>query len=198
MKKLPTIRTDRLVLREITLKDAKDIYDYAKRDEVGPKAGWMPHQNLKETKEFIQYAIDKKKYGQPGIFVVLEKDSDIVIGTIEIHSLSHGYKAEIGMVLHPDYWGKGFMVEASRALIIYAFEDLNLKRLVYAHFLDNYASKRLREKLGFVYEGIKRNGFKMPDGRVIDEAVSSLTDDDYYQRDYPQYLELKKRFIYEF
>jgi len=197
MKTLPTIRTDRLVLREITLKDAKDIYDYAKNPNVGPMAGWLPHQNLKETKEFIQFSIEKKKYGQPGVFVVCLKDDETVIGTIEVHSVKHEYKGEIGMVLHPDYWGQGIMEEASRAMIIFAFEDLRLKRLAYCHFIGNHASKRLREKLNFTYEGITRNGFKMPDGTVIDEVVSSLTDTDYYQRDKALYLDLKKRFIFE-
>ncbi|MFU8786522.1 MAG: GNAT family N-acetyltransferase [Candidatus Izemoplasmataceae bacterium] len=182
MINLPIIITTRLMLRPLSKKDAKAIFRYAQLPNVGPSAGWNPHHTMQDTYEFIEYALNKRKLNQPGVWVIEEKASNEVIGTIEIHSFE-GYKGEIGFVLHPDYWNKGYMTEASEAVMIYAFEELLMSRLAYCHFLDNYASRRVREKLGFKVEGIKRRGFKHANGKVLDEIVSSFTKDDYFEEE---------------
>ncbi|MFP4287282.1 MAG: GNAT family N-acetyltransferase [Candidatus Izemoplasmataceae bacterium] len=178
MIKLPFIYTKRLLLRPLRKQDAKSIYAYAKREDVGPSAGWVPHTSIQDTYEFIDYALHKRKLNQPGVWVIIEQTTDRLIGTIEIHSYQ-GYKAEIGFVLHPNCWNQGYITEASLAVMVYAFEELKLSRLAYHHFLDNYASRRVREKLGFHIEGIKRKGFKHGDGTILDEVVASFTKDDY-------------------
>lgn len=178
MIKLPFIYTKRLLLRPLRKQDAKAIYTYAKREDVGPSAGWMPHTSIQDTYDFIDYAIHKRKLNQPGVWVIIEQTTDRLIGTIEIHSYQ-GYKAEIGFVLHPIAQNQGYITEASLAVMVFAFEELRLSRLAYHHFLDNYASRRVREKLGFTIEGIKRKGFKHANGNVLDEVVASFTMDDY-------------------
>jgi len=176
---LPVLETKRLVLRPISLEDKEAVFDYAKSPLVGPNAGWKPHTSIKESIQFIEYCMKKRDYGQPGNYAIVLKENNKMIGTIEVHSF-HGHKGEIGFVLHPDYWNKGIMSEAAKMLIIYAFEVLELKRLSYNYFLDNDRSKKVCEKLGFVFEGVMRKKFQLYDGRFIDEAVNSLTDDDYF------------------
>jgi RimJ/RimL family protein N-acetyltransferase len=176
---LPVLETKRLVLRPIALEDKEAVFEYAKNPLVGPNAGWKPHQSSNESLMFIEYCIKKREYGQPGNYAIIYKENNKMIGTIEVHSFS-GYKGEIGFVLNPDYWNKGIMTEAAKMLIIYAFEVLEIKRLAYNYFLFNERSKKVCEKLEFVFEGVLRKKFKMYDGRFIDEAVNSLTDDDYY------------------
>jgi ribosomal-protein-alanine N-acetyltransferase len=178
MIKLPFIYTKRLLLRPLRKQDAKAIYAYAKREDVGPSAGWLPHTTIQDTYEFIEYALHKRKLNQPGVWVIIEQATDRLIGTIEIHSY-HGYKGEIGFVLHPHAWNKGYITEAAKAVMVFAFEELKLSRLAYHHFLDNYASRRVREKLGFTIEGVKRKGFKHANGMILDEVVASFTIDDY-------------------
>ncbi len=172
------ITTPRLILRQIAKKDAQAIFSYAKLPNVGPSAGWNPLRTLEEAHEFIRYSIEKQRSGQPGVWSIILKDERLVIGTIEIHSF-YKYKGEIGFALHPAYWSKGIISEASKAVMIYAFEELKLKRLSLAHFLDNHASNRVAKKLGFKEEGIQRKGFLHGDGRVLDEQILSFTDDDY-------------------
>lgn len=175
---LPDITTPRLFLRAIKRSDAPDIYDYAKTDVVGPLAGWEPHKGIEETYRFINYGIKKRDYGQPGILAIVHQADNKVIGTIEVHSFRE-HKGEIGFVLHPDYWNKGYTTEAAQAVIIYAMEILELKRLTYCHFPHNLASKRVCEKLGFTFEGILRNKFLRYDGMVLDDVTYSITNEDY-------------------
>ena len=51
MKKVrvPQIETDRLILRMWTRADAAQLYDYAKDPDVGPNAGWKPHESVAES-----------------------------------------------------------------------------------------------------------------------------------------------------
>ena len=176
---LPRLETKRLILKEISLLDIDDIFEYASSPLVGPNAGWKPHVLIDETDDFIKYAIKKREYGQPGIYAIHYKEHNKMVGTIEIHTYKE-YKAEIGFVLSPNYWNKGIMTEAAKAVIIYGFEILHLSRLAYGYFLFNERSKRVCEKLEFTFEGILRNKFKNYDGEIIDEGVASITKEDYF------------------
>lgn len=178
---LPYIETKRLILRELKRSDARSVFEYAKDPRVGPNAGWQPHTTEEDSLEFINYAIKKRDFGQPGIFAIIVKDSYKMIGTIEIHSYQE-FKAEIGFVLHPDFWNQGYITEAAKAVIIYGMEILELKRLAYCHFEHNLQSKRVCEKLGFQFEGILRKKFKLFDGQYLDDYTYSITDEDYYHR----------------
>ncbi len=175
---LPIITTPRLILRPLRRADAEAIFDYAQHEHVGIPAGWVPHQTLKDTHEYIDGVYAKRKESQPGPWSIIHQEDNRMIGTVELHSFK-GYKSEIGFVLHPDYWRQTYMTEAVKAVMIVAFEHFHIVRLSYKHFLDNRASEHLRKKLHFTEEGIKRKGFRHGDGRVLDEVVSSFTDDDY-------------------
>jgi RimJ/RimL family protein N-acetyltransferase len=176
---LPVLETKRLILRPIELSDAKSVFAYATHPLVGPNAGWKPHTDISESIKFIEYCIKKREFGQPGTYAVILKENKEMIGTIEVHSFKE-HKGEVGFVLHPDYWNKGLMTEAAKMLIIYAFEIIQLERLSYNHFLENERSKRVCQKLEFVFEGILRKKFRTFDGTAIDEAVYSIIDTDYF------------------
>lgn len=176
---LPVLETPRLILRPIEKKDAPSVFEYATNELVGPNAGWKPHQSLYEAEKFIEYCIKKREFGQPGNYAIVLKSEGKMIGTIEVHSYKE-HKGEIGFVLHPDYWNQGYMTEAAKMVIIYAFEILQLERLSYNHFLENERSKRVCQKLEFQFEGVLRKKFKRYDGIAIDEAVYSIIDTDYF------------------
>ena len=188
---LPNLETTRLLLRPILLTDVDDVFEYAKSPLVGPNAGWRPHVSKLESEAFIKYSVKKREFGQPGIYAIVLRENSKMIGTIEIHTYNQ-YKAEIGFVLHPNYWAKGIIVEAAKAIIIYAFEILHLKRLQYGYFISNTRSKRVCEKLGFTKEGVLRNKFKNYDGKIIDEVIASITSEDYYSNKIAWIVEFKK------
>lgn len=176
---LPHLETERLILREIKRSDARSLFEYAQHPSVGPSAGWEPHKTIDESLEFINYSIKKRDFGQPGTFAIIHKENYKMIGTIEIHSYKE-YKGEIGFVLHPEYWGKGIITEAAKAVIIYGMEILKLKRLTYCHFHENNMSKRVCQKLEFTFEGILRNKYLMYNGELKDDITYSIISDDYF------------------
>ena len=53
------LTTPRLVLRPFRETDLEDLYEYARVDGVGQMAGWMPHQNVEESRAILQMFMDE-------------------------------------------------------------------------------------------------------------------------------------------
>lgn len=179
---LPTLETNRLILKEIEENDAVDMYEYASLDYVGPSAGWQPHTSLSYTKSVIKMYRGKYQFSQLGVYAVHLKENGKMIGTIELHSYIKNFKAELGYTINPSYWGNGYAWEASREVIKYGFNELNLKRIECCSFVENKQSKRVCEKLGLTYEGVRKKAYILYDGTIHDLECFSITDDEFYTR----------------
>jgi RimJ/RimL family protein N-acetyltransferase len=70
---------------------------------------------------------------------------------------------EVGYHLRPEFWGAGYATEAARAVVAYAFERVRPAALLAGHHPENHASKRVLEKLGFIY---LRDELYAPAGRM--------------------------------
>lgn len=180
---LPTMQTRRLVLRNILLSDAADMFEYARTPDVGPVAGWEPHPDINHTLMIINmFKIAATKSGL-GVYAICLKENGKMIGTIELFNHYPHFKAELGYALNKDYWGNGYVAEAGRAILKWGFEELHLKRIEVNLFVDNYQSERVCQKLGMHYEGIKKKGYLRYDGKIFDEKVYRITDDEYFRKE---------------
>jgi len=147
---MKTLETERLILRIWRESDLNDFFEYASVEGVGEMAGWMHHENIETTKEILKGFIDRGDE-----YAIVLKESNKVIGSLGIHkrTLDNDYEAEIqrtiGYVLSKKHWGNGFMGEAAREAIKYAFEDLDVDVLWCGHYLINVQSQRVIEKSGF-------------------------------------------------
>ncbi len=180
--RLPVFETERLIIREIELDDATDFYEYAKLSDIGNAAGWEAHYNKHDTKMRIEIMRKKTESNHLGLFSVVLKSANKMIGTVELHSYQPKFKAELGYTINPKYWGNNYAVEASKALIKWGFEALELKRIECSCYLDNVQSMRVCEKLLFTNEGIKKRGYINYKGECVDIMTYALTIDEYYER----------------
>lgn len=146
------IETPRLILRPWKESDLNDLYEYAKVDGVGQMAGWLPHKSIEESAAILKLFIAEKKT------LALElKESGKVIGSLGLEANDNEHVSpsklgrEIGYVLSKDYWGRGLMPEAVKAVIDYCFAVLDYDYLLCGHFLWNNQSRRVVEKSGFRY-----------------------------------------------
>lgn len=149
-----TLRTGRLILRPWRESDLADLNAYARVDGVGQMAGWSPHKSLVESREILDMFIREKKT------FALEYAGKAVgsVGVEEYEAsrypglgLEEKRGREIGYVLSKEYWGRGLMPEAVRAVIAYLFDDVKLDFLVIGHYDWNRQSARVIEKCGFRY-----------------------------------------------
>lgn len=142
------LKTDRLILRPWKETDAKSLYEYAKNPNVGPMAGWPPHKSIEESLDIIRNVLNGAE-----CYAICEKDNTIAIGSVELKlDLSDKEdECELGYWLGEPFWGNGYMPEAARELIRHGFEDLKMSTIWCGYYDGNNKSKRVQEKLGFVY-----------------------------------------------
>lgn len=143
------LKTNRLILRPFDLDDVFDVYDYAKRDDVGPLAGWRPHGDMDETRKILKLFIKKDE-----VYAIVFKEENKVIGSVGIHFTSLGSLGEVyelGYVLHPSYHRQGLMTEAVSAALEEYFLNENNYEIYVGHFMENEPSKKLIMKLGFEF-----------------------------------------------
>lgn len=179
---LPTLMTSRLIIRPISVLDADDMYEYAKTPYVGPSAGWEPHKSIDYTVAIIRNMQMIKSPNDLGNWAIVYRATGKMIGTIELYNHIPEFKAELGYALNPQYWGQGLIPEAAFEVITYGFEYLRLKRIEVGVLVDNYQSQRVCEKLGFVKEGIVRNGYLRYDGIVFDKLQYGMTNKEYFEK----------------
>jgi [ribosomal protein S5]-alanine N-acetyltransferase len=142
------LETNRLVLRGLELRDLDDFHHYAKKPNIGPRAGWKPHESIEESLMILSRMIKDNE-----VWAITLKEQNRIIGTIGLHQRDQADDTvkEIGYVLDDIYWNQGIVTEAVKRIIAYAFAELGLKRVTCGHHPLNKASRRVIEKSGFVY-----------------------------------------------
>ena len=171
------LKTERLIIRDLSLKDEQDYYEYASNPNVGPNAGWKPIENLTIARRVLSGMILSNE-----TFGIILKDNNKLIGTISLYQTSSRkwkFARSIGFSLNYNYWNQGYTTEALKALIKYAFNKTDCEILEIGHHVGNEGSKRVILKCGFKYDGTFPKFKKLYDGRVIDAVMYSLEKLDY-------------------
>ncbi len=154
---LPTIRTQRLLLRPPRMTDAADLFTYAQDPAVSRYVLWEPHQSLRDSKASLRGMISRNRQGYPATFAIELISEARMIGTLGFQWLDpENLSAEIGYSIARRLWGHGLATEALQAACGYAFDSLGLQRLEAKHDVLNPGSGRVLEKAGFGPEGIAR------------------------------------------
>ena len=148
------IETERLVLRVRTVADAEDIYAYASLPEVSYPAGFPPVKTLEDEIYYLEHILPERneKENLPAGYGIVVKGTDTIMGSVDFNHRHEDDVLEIGYTLHPDYWGRGYVPEATRALIDLGFKELGLHKIELSCFGYNLQSQRVAEKLGFTLE----------------------------------------------
>lgn len=147
------LETERLILRRWEESDAEDLYKYASNPDVGPIAGWPPHQSLDESKDVIKNVLNGKE-----AYAICLKEDGKVIGAIELKLNGHtdmtekDDECELGYWIGKPFWGQGIMPEAANELLRHAFEDIGMSKVWCGYYEGNIKSKCVQEKVGFKYQ----------------------------------------------
>lgn len=152
------LETERLILRKWRETDAESLFEYASDPDIGPIAGWPPHKSVEESLDVIRNVFNGAE-----CYAVCEKGNGKAIGAIELKLNGHtdmterDDECELGYWLGKPFWGRGYMPEAARELIRHGFEELGMNTIWCGYYEGNNKSKRVQEKLGFVYHHTCRN-----------------------------------------
>ena len=147
------LKTKRLLLRPWLESDAAELFRYAKDPQVGPIAGWPPHQSVEES-----LAVIRTVFSVPETYAIVSKETGLPIGCIGLKTgdatdmTEEDDECELGYWLGVPYWGKGLMTEAAKEMIRHAFEICGMSKIWCGYYDGNDRSKRVQEKCGFIYQ----------------------------------------------
>ena len=167
------LQTKRLILRPWCEDDAEDLYKYASDPEVGPPAGWPPHTSVESSREIIRTVLSALE-----TYAVCLKEDGKPIGSIGLHRndlAERDDEYELGYWIGKPFWGQGLIPEASREMLRHAFEDLGMNRIWCGHYDGNVKSRRVQEKLGFVYHHTTKGLEVEPLGEIRTGHVMLMT-----------------------
>lgn len=154
------IETERLILRDASVDDAEDMFEYAKLEEVTKYLSWKPHLSIKDSEKILDMlSKEAKEKDSYALKAIVLKENDKMIGTIDARIFGEGLKdAEFGYCLNPKYWNKGYMSEALKAFIQALHKEHGIENVFGSFERENIASKRVMQKNEmYYYETVKRN-----------------------------------------
>lgn len=180
LQPFPVLTTERLLLRPITEADAPEFFWLRNSEEVMKYIQLPGFATLEHAKARIQ-SLNESTLRNEGINwgISLKEDSDLLIGWILYKSIDLvNHRAEVGYLLHPDYWRKGIVQEAMQAVLDYGFNTLNFHSLEALVNPENEASINLLEKFGFEKEAHFKENFYF-EGQFLDTGVYCLLKSNY-------------------
>jgi RimJ/RimL family protein N-acetyltransferase len=148
-RSIPVLETTRLQLRAPRLGDAKIVATLANDRRIAENTARIPHPYRRaDAEDFIAAA---NRAADETVFLITLREGGILGACGLIHAERE--TPEVGYWLGAKHWGKGYATEAVRAVIDYAFTDLDCDALQAAARVTNPASRRVLEKCGFQWTG---------------------------------------------
>ncbi|MBR4457799.1 MAG: GNAT family N-acetyltransferase [Clostridia bacterium] len=176
---LPPLETPRLLLRCARTGDAADIFRYAGDPEIDRYVLWEAHRTISDSRAMIRALIRQYHTCQPATYVIEERKTGRVIGTIGFTDYRPEIKtAELGYSLARTKWNMGYATEALGAMLALCFDRMRLHRAEAVHDVRNPASGRVMQKCGMRCEGTIRSRV-FNKGEWCDVALWAMTEDDW-------------------
>ncbi len=181
---IPSLKTQRLILRKIKESDYNDVFEYSSDNRVSEFLLWKPHKSLEYTKEYLSYIKNEYRIGKFYDWAITIKEGDHkgkMIGTCGFTSFDiKNNCAEVGYVINRKFWGQGIAVEALMKVIEFGFEELLLHRIEARYIVGNVNSRKVMEKANMSFEGVRRSSVIVK-GEHKDIGVCSIISDEYYR-----------------
>lgn|SRR5690606_2441450 len=177
-KKLPKV-----ILRELTLDDVEDRYQWCLDKEVTKHLNMpdkYPPFSKEETLNWIKMCIEKTNgYEQKAIVTEQGKH----IGWIDLKNIDKLNKhAELGIAIgDKNYWGKGYGLAAMQEMLFWGFTELGLNKIWLRVEVDNERAIKSYKRMGFVEEGILRQD-RLRNGKFVDRLRMSILKDEFFSK----------------
>jgi RimJ/RimL family protein N-acetyltransferase len=174
MNNILELKTEHLILRPINIKDANAIFKYRSDKLTNQYQGWIPN-NIDDVYEFIKKTAKDFNIADSWFqMVLINKETNVLIGDIGIHFLDKENKqVEIGCTIAKDQQGKGYATEALRKVIDYLFSILNKHRVIGSVDPNNVQSIKMLERLGFRKEAHFKESI-LANGQWTDDIIYAI------------------------
>lgn len=161
--------------RDLIDTDIDDINELHNLTEVTKYQTWKTQSN-EETKQFLREVINQDSNVVYNVLV--NADTDKVIGTIQLVIDEVNKSAEIEFIIHPNYWNNGIATNIAKTIIKYAFKVLKLNRVAASIDSNNTAARMVLQNLEMKLEGVLREN-RLVDGEYRDTLSYAILRSEY-------------------
>lgn len=173
---------DEFILRQVKYEDSPEYFEYMQDEDV---VRYVPEEciprDFERVKEEIDYNLDLFRFRRSIYWVIARKDNNKLIGSCGFNYWNRDHsRGEISYDLCKKYWGKGIMTKTMKAVLGFAFTQMDMHRIEATVTPTNQASLRVLKKAGFKKEGVLREQ-KLLHGKFEDAIIMSLLKREYFQ-----------------
>ena len=169
-----SLQTARLLLRPMEAADTDAIFAMRSDPVVQRYGSHAPWTELQAAVDYIERDVQAMAAGTHAQFAVVRQEDAAVVGTCTLFHLDESCRrADVGYVLLPSQWGRGYASEAVARLLDWGFDALRLNRVEADVDPRNTASARVLGRLGFTLEGHLRERW-IVGGEVCDSLMYGL------------------------
>jgi ribosomal-protein-alanine N-acetyltransferase len=148
------LETERLLLRHLMMDDLDKLFVLYSDPEM---RRYYPEGvlNLEETKEELEWFLNgHPRHPELGLWATIHKETGKFIGRCGLlpWTIEDKLEVEVAYMIDKAFWKKGLATEAAQDIVRYAFDQLNLPRLICLMDPENIASQRVAEKMGMSFE----------------------------------------------
>lgn len=146
---IPTLETERLILRPLTAADAPDVFEWVSDPRV---TKFMPYETYTDVADVVAWLRSVESDEENYNFGFVRKSDGKLIGSGDIGPTEVEGEWGFGYNFRFDCWNMGYATEATREMIRFARDDMGAARFSAGHAADNPASGRVMEKCGLHYD----------------------------------------------
>lgn len=170
----PILETERMVLRRITLADAPDLFEIRSNPKAMHYLDRLLAKTIKDVEDLIQRIEQGIESNSGLVWGMSLKTNPKLIGTLGYHNIQkENHRAELGYMLHPDFWHQGLMTEGVAKVLAFGFGTLRLHTMEGHVNPANAPSIQVLTRQGFVKEGYFRENIYY-EGKFLDTEVYGL------------------------
>ena len=170
-----TIETPRLRLRQIRMDDILEYYEQLFGDgDVCRYLLFDPHQDISESMASIEKTLERYEEGNCYRWGIALQEDDRLIGIIELLRFDEETgTCSFAYMLSCDSWNQGYGTEALSAVIRFAFEKMDMDRILVDHMSPNAASGAVMRKAGMTHIGTEPGKYEKH-GQIFDAEIYEI------------------------
>lgn len=174
-----TLETERLILRKTIKEDIDELFYIELNPNLRRYLGiYKVGTSLNDNRNYFDFS----KYDNLDFYrwSIVEKDTNKLLGCIYLNV--HDEKARsygIDYFIRGDSWNKGYVTEASKCVLEFAFNKLNINRIESSGAKSNPGTLKVMEHIGLKYEGVRKDGIFYYYGGIQDLVLYGITKEEY-------------------
>lgn len=146
---IPTLETERLILRPLSVNDAEAVYQWVSDERV---TKFMPYQTYTSVDDVKQWLISLQAEEDTYNFGFVLKDRNLLIGSGDIGYNPEKASWDFGYNIRYDYWNQGLTMEAVKCMMCFVYHQFGARDFSANFAVDNVASGRVMEKCGLQFD----------------------------------------------